>query len=384
MPGNTCSAMKILFYLRIVVMGGAENYLLTLLPELKKRNIEVGFFCTRQHNNKEIIDHFTTHFNRHNIPVYVCKASSSLSLKAAKALAKTIKREQYTILSAHLVHAEIVSGLSKMFFKTSCKLVVTQHGYFQKFMDLHGLDYKKINKLTASYQLMKFIQRFVTNNFAVSKGVADFYIHSGICKPSKMQVIYHGIEPGICKNTTSIIRYSTNQLLIIGRLRKFKGHHFLIQAVKILYNEIADLKLVILGDGEEMTTLRDMVNEYKLNEYVVFEGYSDNVFNYIAGSDIIVAPSIAEAFGLIVLEAYSCAKPVVAFNVPAFNENIVDNETGSLATPYNVKALAEKIKYLLQNKNIAAQYGENGRKLLKDEFSLESAVEKTIDFYVNS
>lgn len=363
-------------------MGGAENYLLTLLPELKKRNIEVGFFCTRQHNNKEIIDHFTTHFNRHNIPVYVCKSTSSLSLKAAKALANTIEREQYTILSAHLVHAEIISGLSKMFFKTSCKLVVTQHGYFQKFMDIHGLDYKKINKISASYQLMKFIQRFVTNNFAVSQGVADFYVQSGICKASKMQVIYHGMEPGICKKTTSTVRYSTNQLLIIGRLRKFKGHHFLIQAVKILCNEITDLKLVILGDGEEMTTLRDMVNEYKLNQYVVFEGYTSNIFNYIEGSDIIVAPSIAEAFGLIVLEAYSCAKPVVAFNVPAFNENVIDNETGCLATPYNVEALAEKIKYLLQNKNVAVQYGKNGRKLLEDKFSSDAAIEKTISFFM--
>jgi glycosyltransferase involved in cell wall biosynthesis len=362
-------------------MGGAEKYLLTLLPELKKRNIEVGFFCTLQHNNKEIVEHFTDHFHKHNIPVYVCKTSSSLSLGAARALVKTINTEQYTILSAHLVHAEIISGISKMFFKTSCKLVVTQHGYFQKFMDHHGFDYTKINKLSASYRLIKFIQRFVTNNFAVSKGVADFYVKSGICKPSKMEVIYHGIDPDSCKNASSSKRYSQNQLLVVARLRKFKGHHFLIEAVKMLHDEIPDLKLIILGKGEEMKALVGQVDHYNLNEWVKFEGYSDNVFNYMNGSDVIVAPSIAEPFGLVVLEAYSCSKPVVAFNVTAFNENVVDDETGCLAAPYSVEELAEKVKYLLQNKNIAAQYGENGRKLLKEKFSLEEAIEKTIGFY---
>lgn len=362
-------------------MGGAEKYLLTLLPELKKRNITVGFFCTAQNDNKEIINYFTHHFTQNNIPVYVCKASSPLSLKAAKFLSKIIKKEQYTILSAHLIHAEIISAFTKMVFKTPCKLVFTKHGYFQKFMDLYGLDEKKINKLSLSYQIEKFLQYSVTNNFAVSKGLADFYIHTGICKPSKMQVIYHGMQTNLCENIISPVRYSNNQLLIIGRLRKLKGHHFLIEVVKMLCNEIPDLKLVIVGAGEEMDNLLNMVNEHSLSQYIVFEGYTDNVFNNINGSDIIVAPSMAEAFGLVVLEAYSCAKPVIAFNVTAFNENIIDNETGCLVTPYNVEELTEKIKYLLKNKNIALQYGLNGNKLLKEKFSLNESINKTLTFY---
>ena len=116
-------------------MGGAERYLLTLLPELKKRGIEVGFFCTKQNNNEEIIEYFTQHFKKYEIPFYTVHASSSLSLKAAKKLSQIIKDEQYTILSIHLIHAEIISVLSKMVYKTSCKLIVTKHGYLQKFMD---------------------------------------------------------------------------------------------------------------------------------------------------------------------------------------------------------------------------------------------------------
>lgn len=364
-------------------MGGAERYLLTLLPELKKRGIEVGFFCTKQNNNEEIIEYFTQHFKKYEIPFYTVHASSSLSLKAAKKLSQIIKDEQYTILSIHLIHAEIISVLSKMVYKTSCKLVVTKHGYLQKFMDKHGFDYTKINKLGLSYQVSKFLQRYITNNFAVSKGLADFYISSGICQPKKIAVIYHGIETEISLDINTSLRFSENQILIFGRLRKFKGHHFLIEAMKIVTVKIPSVKLIILGIGEEMENLNNKINEYKLNQWIQFVGYSDNVYEHIKNCDLVVAPSMVEPFGLVVLEAYRCSKPVVAFNVTAFNENIIDNKTGFLAEPYNINELAEKIIFLLCNKNLAEQFGYQGNKLLKNKFSFESSVSNTINFFKN-
>jgi len=362
-------------------MGGAERYILALLPELKKRKIEVGFFCTQQRSNKEIIAYFIRHFEQFNIPVYVCKSAALLSIKAAYFLARTINKGQYNILSAHLIHAEIISVLSKVLFNRSCKLVVTKHGYLQKFMDQYGLDHTKINRLSLSYQAERFLQRFINKNFAVSKGLADFYILSHICKPSKMAVIYHGAEAGIDIQDYSPVRYSKNQLLIAGRLRKFKGHRFLVEAAKILCREVPDLKVVIVGDGIEMNNLMKIVNDHKLDTWFVFAGYTDQVRNYMYGSDVIVAPSLAEPFGLVVLEAYSCHKPVIAFNVTAFNESIIHNETGYLVPPYDIGELARQIRSLLQDKATAKKLGENGYQLLLGKFSLKRSVEKTIAFF---
>ena len=364
-------------------MGGAERYLLQLLPELKKRNIEVGFFCTLQDDNQEIIDYFTNHFDQYSIPLVVCKSSSPVSLKTAKQLAKTIRDGQYSILHAHLMHAEIISALSKMLFKIPVPLVVTKHGYLQSFMDVYGLDYTKINKWSLSYQVEKFVQHFVTKNVAVSEGLADFYVLSGICKRQKIEVIYHGQSDNFCDGNCSPVRLSNNQLLIAGRLKKFKGHILLLSALKYLINDIPDLKLIILGDGEEKKNLVKFVNNNVLNSWVVFAGYSNEVCSYFKGTDIVVAPSLAEPFGLIVLEAYSCSKPIVTFDVTAFNENVINNETGYLITPYNIEELAQKIKHLLQHKNIAKQLGENGHELMKTKFSLTTSVEKTIEFYQN-
>ncbi len=373
--------MKILFYLRLVVMGGAEKYLLTLIPALKQRNIDVGFFCTLQDNNHDIVNNFSRHFTEAGIPVYVCKAASPVSLKAARHLAQVVKREQYTVVSAHLIHAEIIGVLSKLFFNLPCKLVTTKHGYLQQFMDVHGLDHLKLKRWTLSYQVEKFLQYFVADNFAVSQGLGKFYVQSGICQAHKIKVIYHGMDATEGQNLTAPIRYSNNQLLIVARLRKFKGHQYIIEAVKLLSKEIPDLKLVILGKGEEMEALQKLVNTYALKEWIIFEGFTDNVYRYINGSDVMVTPSLAEPFGLTVLEAYSCAKPVVAFNVTAFNETIIDGETGSLAQPYDVEELAQKIKYLLQNKTIATQWGLQGKKLLETKFSFNEMVRNTEAFF---
>lgn len=362
-------------------MGGAELYLLRLLPELKKRNIEVGFFCTQQNNNREIINRFTSHFDKYDIPVYVCNATSLLSIKAAYKLAQTISKGNYNILSAHLMHAEIISALSKILFSTSCKLAVTKHGYLQNFMGLHGLDPFKINKANPSYLVEKFIQHFVTKNVAVSQGLADFYTISGICSPSKMDVIYHGLNTNFCEATYDGAKKLNKQILAVGRLKKFKGHRYLLEAVKLLCKELPNIHLVIVGEGEELGRLISMVNEYKLDQWVSFEGYKENVCEYIRDSDVIIVPSIAEPFGLIVLEAYSCSKPVVAFDVTALNENIINNETGYLVAPFDVASLATKIKLLLQNEEVARQFGANGFNLLKKKFSLEKCIDNTIAFF---
>ena len=81
------------------------------------------------------------------------------------------------------------------------------------------------------------------------------------------------------------------------------------------------------------------------------------------------------------MEAYACSKPVIAFDVTAFNENIVDNETGCLVKPYSIEGLAARIKWLLQNKALAKQMGQNGYDLLHSKFTLAACVENTIRFF---
>ena len=160
--------MKILF--ENSINGWRRKIFIDVVARTKKKKYWGWFFCTRQHNNHEIIDYFTTHFKQFDIPVYICTASSSISLKAAHSFYRIIKNEKYTLLSAHLIHAEIISVLSKILIKTNCHLVTTKHGYLQKFMDVHELNYKKLNKLSFSYLVEKFLQYFFVKTLRYLKG----------------------------------------------------------------------------------------------------------------------------------------------------------------------------------------------------------------------
>lgn len=174
--------IKILFYQHIEVIGGSETYLLRLLPELKRKGIDVAFYCIQTKNNKEIVDLFSSKLSAENIPVIVCKTFSPFTIKNFKWLSKSIRKGEYDIVNIHLIHAEISTILTKISFGIKSKIIVTKHGYQQAYSARYGLDFSKINKLSFRYLIEKMIQSFVSGNIAVSNGMAKFYIGSGIAK----------------------------------------------------------------------------------------------------------------------------------------------------------------------------------------------------------
>jgi len=251
------------------------------------------------------------------------------SLKTARTLNKVIAEEQYTVLNAHLIHAEINSVLALVIHKTNCKLVFTKHGYMQRFFNKYGLDHSKLNRWQLEFQLQKFVQRFTNKNLFVSNGLANFYVRGGaLSNQHRVHVIHHGLPRDFNVSTEAPKRFSAQQILIPGRLVPLKGHKMGIEAFSLAHAAFPECTLVILGDGPEMENLKQFAKSKGISSSIVFEGYAEKVNRYFNGSDLVLTPSIAEAFGLVVLESYACSIPVVAFAVPAFDENIVDGQPG--------------------------------------------------------
>jgi glycosyltransferase involved in cell wall biosynthesis len=94
-----------------------------------------------------------------------------------------------------------------------------------------------------------------------------------------------------------------------------------------------------------------------------------------------VSPSLYESFGLVFIEAFASKVPVVAFDAPAANEIITDNETGLLVPVSNSPALADKIIYVLQNPGEGKRIAINGYKKYVDYFNTERMVKDTVNWY---
>jgi glycosyltransferase involved in cell wall biosynthesis len=181
---------------------------------------------------------------------------------------------------------------------------------------------------------------------------------------------------------------SADAILIgtLGQLHPLKGQECLLKALKILVAKRQNLKLVIAGenivkDYDYRLKLEGIVKKDDLENNVIFGGWIDNPVDYINALDIVAVPSLVDHFPLAVLEAMSCAKPLVASNVGAVSEAVVDGQTGMLVSPGDSQQLAQALDKLLINPAFAKAMGENARRRAENLFSIRENSEKMQNLY---
>lgn len=174
------------------------------------------------------------------------------------------------------------------------------------------------------------------------------------------------------KSQTLIELHSLNPedkvVLFVGGLDKahyFKGVSYLIEAMSRLRQAEYAWRLVIVGAGELAREYADLAGQLNIDRKTTFAGYvpNDLLPAYYNLADVAVLPSVdkSEAFGLTLVEAMACAKPVVATNLAGVRGVVADQENGLLVKPQDADDLASKINYLLSNPSVARQYGQAGR-----------------------
>lgn len=161
------------------------------------------------------------------------------------------------------------------------------------------------------------------------------------------------------------------------------GLEYLIRAVPIVAKEREDVLFVIGGDGSLRGYHEQMAVKLGVKEKIIFTGkiHRNEVPYYYAMSDIVVVPSLQEAFGLVVSEAMACGKPVIGSRVGGIPDQINDGYNGFLVQPRNAKEIAEKIIWLVENPEKAKQMGTNGRKMVEEKFDINRRIDSIISLY---
>lgn len=150
----------------------------------------------------------------------------------------------------------------------------------------------------------------------------------------------------------------------IGRLIHEKGAHLLPHLAKLL----APIELHVAGKGP----LEEYIKR-KAPSNLIYHGYVSlkEKIELYRGSGVVVVPSIwSEMYGYVVVEAFSAWKPVVAFNHAGPGELIESSGGGLLATPFNLKDLATKVKKIIRE-NLSEALGVKGYKFVKEKLSVE-------------
>lgn len=152
-----------------------------------------------------------------------------------------------------------------------------------------------------------------------------------------------------------------HQVIAIGRYTHEKGFDMLIDAWSIVAKKHPDWNLKIFGRGdrEKFTEQR---NRLGLQETLFLEDETTDIIEKYCESSILVLSSRFEGFPMVIPEAMACGVPVVSFSCPCGPRDIIkDGEDGLLVENGNIKQLAEKICYLIENENIRKTMGEKAR-----------------------
>jgi glycosyltransferase involved in cell wall biosynthesis len=185
----------------------------------------------------------------------------------------------------------------------------------------------------------------------------------------RISVVYNGMEPLTQPSTEDVdslrreLGLTTERVVLVpARLHEEKGHRFLLDAIsRIAARRGEKMAVLLAGEGAARETLEKEVQARALGPSVRFLGRRHDMPALILASDIVVVPSLAESFGIALLEAMSFGKAVVGTRTGGVPEVVADGETGFVVPPADAQSLAEALERLLGDPSLARRLGEAGR-----------------------
>ena len=266
------------------------------------------------------------------------------------AIARIVKRYSINVIHAHwIIPQGFVAVLYKLLLNHNIKIVVTSHG-----SDIFGL---RSWPLPA---LKKWILDNIDSLTVVSSAIKDEVVNLGVRNDLPIDIVPMGVDLSLFNpdryNEAIKKKYHIEGplLLFVGRLSEKKGVEYLIDAMPAILEEYPEAKLLIIGEGERETYLRNLAgNLGLLDKSVIFTGVIPNkdLPQYYATADIFINPSLSEGLALVFMESMASSTFTVATDLPGMADLIEDDKTGFIVEQKNSEQIAEKVKYILSNRN---------------------------------
>ena len=331
-------------------VGGVGVHIHTLSKRLVQMGHEV-FVITYPHKEIRDIDGI------HVIPTkgLNLKGVRGLMFKknAKKALEKLIEKEDIDIIHGHYLFPAGAAAV-EVGKKYNIKTYVTAHG-----SDMFEL-YKSQPLMRSR---IKKVLEDADGVFAVSNALKHEIIATGVVGiANKTRISWNSVDINRFNNYPNDLFRRECKLgakpvvLFVGNLIKRKNVESLLEAKKI---SNCDYYLVIVGDGPLFKKLRKKVDEENIRD-VIFTGSRDDVENIIPSCDVLILPSFSESFGLVLIEALACGKPVIGSDVGGITE-IITKDVGLLVDPNNVVSIAKATDKILIDKDLKLIYSMNAR-----------------------
>jgi glycosyltransferase involved in cell wall biosynthesis len=240
----------------------------------------------------------------------------------------------------------------------------------------------------------RLLRPFTKRYIAVSWYLRGELVRSGV-KADRIAVVYNGVDIrglGIAEVTpppdgalppdgapltvehAMSGKFREVNLVSVGRLHRVKNFDALIRAASLLPE---NTRLTIWGDGTEREDLERLTDSLGLRGRVMLPGRAESIPAVLAKADVYVQPSKSEGFGLAVVEAMLCRRPVVVAPHGSLPELVEDGVTGIVAADSRPQALAASILRVVCDDDLASRVAAAGQEAARRRFSIDRWLEAT-------
>lgn len=356
------TAVKILQVIQKPQLRGAEMFACQLSNHLLEMGHDVTVICLLDGNA-------VLPFKGKLVNLKRPLAKRFFDIEGWKQLAKYIKENKPDIIQANAGDTLKFVVLSKLFFRWETPIV-----------------YRNANKVS---DFITSRPKFIFNKFLVSQlqhiiSVSELcrldFVKTYSVSPDKTTMVPIGIEAiSVDKSLAAdVLPYfkSGKVIVNVASLVPEKNHEALLRITREVIREHNDIKVLILGDGKLRESLQKKITEMSLDKHVVLLGYRADVLSILSNADVFTLPSRIEGLPGVILEAFYCGVPVVAYNVGGISEVVKNDETGWLIDKDDEGKFIEAVKEVLVNTTKTSQFKKNAYQFVTKEFMNDSIAGK--------
>lgn len=289
------------------------------------------------------------------------------------ALIQMLRNNRIDVIHAHWIFPQgFVAVIARMLLVGHKPAIVcTSHGG-----DLFGLPG------TMFLYLKRFVMKHVDKMTVVSAAMRD-YAHA-LARRREIEVISMGVDTAETFVPSASVERARHELLFVGRLVEKKGLRYLILAMPEIRERFHDAILIVAGTGPEECVLRQLAQSIGVAAHIRFIGAVDYraLPNLYRRAAVFIAPSVVatggdqEGLGLVIVEALACECAVLASDLPAIKDVVIDGMTGSIAKRGDSGDIARKVIELLEAPAKARRMALLGRRYVADRFDWKIVAER--------
>lgn len=354
--------------------GGVENYVYYLSRELVNSGNQVKVVCAKEPDieSKQRVEGIEVE----RLPYMGKIANTNITTGLPGALSDG----DYDIIHTHIPTPW--SADWSAFYSNSKKkpLVVTYHNDIIG-QGLASLVARIYNSVGLNYVLKTAAKIIITQ-----PGYLQSSSHLAKYQ-DKIEVIPNGVDV----EKFQPIQASDNEdkstiffLSVLDEFHKYKGLEYLLEALKIVKNNVPDVKLIVGGKGVLLDHYQEMAASLGLKDNVEFAGFipDEEIADYYSQASVFVLPSISslqEGFGIVALEALACQTPVVTTDIVGVAHDLKQIKGGIVIPPRDTHKLADAITQILSDAQMQKEMGQRGRKLVQEKYTwkvVASSMEK--------